>query len=172
MPDEKGEKATAIELVEDGQVLFRKDLSRPPEFFRLSELQDEKQIIEEMRGEYVSSFVYRFTAGGKEIVNLSYAGVKEAIRRRGGVDIVDWKIEDVDDEYRVVVKARDRVNMIECLGAATCKKSAPFAWVLAVNKAERNALRKMIPEKLIVILVKEYQKLHAQRLLAAEAKPQ
>lgn len=148
---------------------IREVLPVPPEFFQLSERQDETQILAEMRGELLDAFVYRINLRGREIVNLSYAGIREAVRRRGGVEILEYKVEDVEDEFRALVKARDHVNQIDTLGASTCKKTAPFAYTIALNKAERNALRKLIPEKLLALLIQEYQKSHPQRILKPEA---
>ena len=121
-----------------------------------------------MRGELLDQFVYRMNLRGHEIVNLSYAGIREAIRRRGGVEIMEFHVEDIDDEFRALVKCRDHVNQVDVVGASTCKKSLPFAYTVALNKAERNAFRKLIPEKLLALLIQEYQKSHPQRILKPE----
>ena len=141
----------------------REVLPVPAEFFQLSERQDETQILAEMRGELLDAFIYRINLRGREITNLSYAGIREAIRRRGGVEITEYKVEDVEDEFRAIVKARDHVTQVDVVGASTCKKTLPFAYTIALNKAERNAFRKLIPEKLLALLIAEYQKTHPQR---------
>src|SRR5208283_2452728 len=51
---------------------------------------------------------------------------------------------------------RDQDNQIDVLGASTCEKTKPFAWTLAVNKAERNAWMKLIPSKWIAALISEW----------------
>ena len=114
--------------------------------------------------------MYRINLHGREIVYLSYAGIREAVRRRGGVEIMNFSVEDVEDEFRALVKVRDHVNQIDVVGASTCKKALPFAYTIALNKAERNAFRKLVPEKLLALLIGEYQKTHPQRILKPEAK--
>ena len=116
----------------------------------------------------MDQFVYRMNLHGREIVNLSYAGIREAVRRRGGVEILDAKVEDVADEFRAIVRCRDHVNQVDVVGASSCKKSQAFAYTMALNKAERNAFRKLIPEKLLAVLITEYQKTHPQRVLKPE----
>ena len=46
----------------------------------------------------------------------------------------------------------------EFVGVSEVEKAKPFAYVLAVNKAERNAYRKLIPEKELALAVEEYRK--------------
>ncbi len=150
----------------------RELLPVPPGFFQLSERQDENQILSEMRGEFLDQFVYRMNLRGHEVTNLSITGIREAIRRRGGVEITEYKVEDVEDEFRAIVKARDHVTQVDVVGASTCKKTLPFAYTIALNKAERNAFRKLIPEKLLALLIAEYQKTHPQRILKPEPSSQ
>ena len=109
---------------------------------------DENQILAEMRGELLEESVYSIRVDNRDVTNLSYAGVKEAIRRHGQIEILEVRKEEDDREYRVLVRVRDHVNKIDVLGAATAEKVKPFAWVLAHNKAERNAFSKLLPAKL------------------------
>src|SRR5438876_6939819 len=60
----------------------------PLEVILLTEARDETEIVREMRGEIADSYVYSFQQGKRTITSLAYAGVKEAIRRRGNVSIV------------------------------------------------------------------------------------
>lgn len=129
------------------------------------EKRDEEQIMQEMRGEIVRSWVYQFTLAGRTVTNLSYAGVKEAIRRRGNVDIFPCQccykpvhLEERGEEIVAMMKVWDLNNNVKFLGVASARKKEPFAWVLAVNKAERNALRKLLPEKAIALLIAEWLK--------------
>lgn len=128
----------------------------PVRVFQQSELLDENQILDEMKGELLEEFVYDIEIQGRHVTNLSYAGTKEAVRRRGKYEILDVHIEEDKDQFRCLVKVRDLVRQIDVLGASTCEKSKPFAYTLTVNKAERNAYRKLIPEKLIAAMVKEF----------------
>jgi hypothetical protein len=118
---------------------------------------DEQQIFAEMHGEILEKMVYDISIGGKQVTNLSYAGVKEAIRRRGKVEIVgDVKIDETATTIRATVKIRDLANCIEVLGVSEADKSKPFAFVLAVNKAERNGFAKIIPAAAISALIKDF----------------
>jgi hypothetical protein len=134
-----------------------------PEEIYLVEKRDEDQIIKSMRGEIVNEWVYSFVQNGRKITALSYAGVKEAVRQRGNISWYPCEhchqpvhIEETPDEIRAVVTAWDLERNVKFLGASAASKKQPFAWVLAVNKAERNALRKFLPEKQITLLIEEY----------------
>ena len=117
---------------------------------------DENQIIAEMRGEVLEDLVYDITISGRRVTNLSYAGVKEAIRRRGSLEILDVKTEETESTIRALVKVRDLQNRIDVLGASEADKQKPFAYTLAINKAERNAFAKLIPAKWFATLIDEY----------------
>ena len=129
------------------------------------EKRDEEQILAAMRGEIVRSWVYSFQYQGRTVTNLSYAGVKEAIRRRGNVDIFPCQccskpvhIEETEEELRALIRVWDLNNNVKVLGAGSARKKEPYAWVLAVNKAERNAFRKLLPEKQIALLIEQWLK--------------
>ena len=128
------------------------------------EKRDEQQVIAEMRGEIVRSWVYQIQLGNRTVTNLSYAGVKEAIRRRGNLSTYPCSccqktvhVEETDSEIRALVRVWDLNNNVEVLGASSAKKG-PFDFVLAVNKAERNAWRKLLPEKQIALLIEQWLK--------------
>ena len=128
----------------------------PVELFQEMDRRDENQILQEMRGEQLQEFVYSMSLEGRTVTNLSYAGVKEAIRRRGHVEILDYKVDEDEKEYRALVRVRDHENQIDVLGASTAEKAKPFAYTLAVNKAERNGFTKLIPAKWIATLIHEW----------------
>jgi hypothetical protein len=128
----------------------------PVEVFREMERRDENQILAEMRGELIEDLVYSVDIQGRRVTNLSYAGVKEATRRRGNVEILEVRTEETSDEIRALVRVRDHDNRIDVLGASSAEKGKPFAYTLAVNKAERNAFAKLIPAKWFAVLIEEY----------------
>jgi hypothetical protein len=119
------------------------------------ERRDEDLILQEMKGQFIETFVYSFKQGGRDITSLSYVGVKEAIRRRGGVQIVEYKVEEINGKYRATVLVHDKLNDIDVLGASEAEIEKPFAYVLALNKAERNAFSKIIPAKFFAELINE-----------------
>jgi len=63
----------------------------PVETFRAMERMDEQQILRELQGELISEFVYSIQVQGRTVTNLSYSGIKEVIRRRGDIEILDVK---------------------------------------------------------------------------------
>jgi hypothetical protein len=128
----------------------------PVEVFREMERRDESQILAEMRGELLEEFVYAIDIQGKHVTNLSYVGVKEAIRQRGNVEILNFNVTEDEKEYHAIVRVRDHHNKIDVLGASSCEKNKPFSYTLAVNKAERNAFAKLIPAKFIATLIADY----------------
>jgi len=131
------------------------ELATQDNAFQIMDVRDEGQILSELKGEFLDNYVYSFKQGGRDITNLSYAGVKEAIRRRGHVQILDHKVEEVNGKYRATVLIHDLVNDIDVLGVSEADADRPFAFVLAVNKAERNAFMKIIPAKFYAELIKE-----------------
>jgi hypothetical protein len=123
--------------------------------YQLMEAKDEDQILAEMKGEFLSQFVYSFRQGNRDITNLSYVGIKEAIRRRGHYQIIEQIISEANGKIRALIKVHDLVNDIDVLGASEAEADKPFAYVLAINKAERNAFAKVIPAKLIAEMIAE-----------------
>ncbi len=137
------------------------------ESVKQSETEDEAQIIRELKGEILSTYIYSFQSGGRTVTSLSYAGVKRAIRKRGHYFNIPCEcckkavhVDEDANEYRATVLVRDAENEVDMIGAASARKGQPFAYTLAVNKAERNAFRKMLNEKELAVLVDQYAKEH------------
>ena len=128
----------------------------PVQAFQQMEKRDEEQILAERRGELVEEFVYSIMLQGREVTNLSYAGVKEAIRRRGNLEILEIRTEETESEIRALIRVRDLDNRIDVVGASSAEKSKPFSYTLAVNKAERNAFAKLIPAKFYASLIQDW----------------
>lgn len=128
------------------------------EVFQQFDRWDEAQITaaEEMKDDLLQEFVYSIEVQGRQVTSLSAAGINEAMRRRGGVEIIHIRTEVDDKEIHAIVQVRDLIKKLDVSGTASCEKTKPFAWTLAMNKAERNAFRKLIPQKLIANLIKEY----------------
>jgi len=134
-----------------------------PEVIFLTEKKDEEQIIGEMQNQVAREWVYTINVRGKEVTSLSYAGVKEAVRRRGNFRFVPCfhcgktvHVDQDEKEYHALVTVHDENRNVMFIGAASSLKNQPFAWPIAANKAERNALRKMLPEKQIASLIEAY----------------
>ena len=149
-------------LVEEGRELLVPETS---EDFEQMEKRDEEQIKAELVGKFLDEFVYRFTSGGRDIVGLSWAGVKEAARRLGHIKVIDLKIEDKGDNWIAQCKAIDTLSRFELYGTAMQPKKQKtrdgeqidnFALPKVVSKAQRNAIRSVIPENIIKAMILKY----------------
>jgi len=122
--------------------------------------QDDAQILAEMEGQthLLKKYVYVIKQGGREVSCLSYAGVKEVIRRRKNVTITSHQFLETEKTYRVIVQIHDGENNIDVLGAKEQEKHKPFAFEQCVNKAERNAFMKILPADFIASMINAYLK--------------
>src|SRR3972149_3978088 len=95
---------------------------------QIMDTRDENQIIMEMQGEtaLIEEYVYSFKQGNRQVTSLSYAGIKEMVRRRGNFEIIEAKTEENDKTIRALVKIRDLSNHVEFLGASEAEKDKPF----------------------------------------------
>jgi len=119
---------------------------------------DEQQIVAELQGDFKSEvlkqYFYSFQQGGREIVGLSYKGVKQIALKQGNITLKDLELRETEKGWIAVVKARHETRNLEVYGAAWQPKVARwgedlFALQKAVSKAQRNALRALIPETII-----------------------
>ncbi len=133
-----------------------------PSEYKIMDGQDEQQVLEELQGHYLTEFVYSFKAGGRDVIGLSWAGVKELAYRYGGIQVESCNIEDKGDFWLVTCKASDIKRSNSRFGVATQSKTMKrrdgtvepdeFALQKATSKAQRNAIRALMPE----IAVKQY----------------
>lgn len=132
------------------------------EDFKAMEAKDEEQILTELKGGFLEEFVYSFPQGGKQVTGLSWAGVKEVARQVGGIVIEEMKIMESEDRksYRVLARAKDLKTKNVIFGVAEQSKiflgrPDSFALPKAVSKAQRNAIRALIPEVFIKKMMSE-----------------
>lgn len=143
--------------------------------FILMDKADEEQILQEMRGEIIKVYVYSYTDKGKTVEGLSKAGVDaaamEMAARGKPIRVLDYKIDEDDRFYKAIVRVGRYIvkdNGTESLLDTTLGtkrqaktyasgKENPFAFEQAVVKAERNAKRKLMPEKIIVEMMKAFK---------------
>jgi hypothetical protein len=134
----------------------------PVNEFQIMDRADEQQILDELQGHYLTEFVYSFHAGNKDVIGLSWAGIKELAYRYGGIQVESCSIEEKTDFWLVTCKALDIVKKNSRFGVATQNKMMKrrdgssevdeFALQKATSKAQRNAIRALMPE----IAVKQY----------------
>ena len=136
--------------------------------YQIQERADETAIESEIRGAFFDKMVYSFQQGGKEVVGLSYVGIKEVARRHGYIEISDVEILETDTHFRVICKATDMITHLKMPGVSSQPKlmklrdgqQVPdeFALQKCVSKATRNAIRAVIPEHYIITCIEEFRK--------------
>jgi len=129
------------------------------------ERRDEQQILAEIQGKVIDEMVYRFTSGGRQVVGISWVGIKELARQYGRIDVELLELRETEDAWIAVVKARDTERGNGMLGVSTQPKTMetrkgpqpdPFALQKAMSKAQRNAIRALIPETFMKTVIQEW----------------
>ncbi len=115
---------------------------------------DDQAIIELMTGQTIQDYVYSFKQGGRTVEGLTLAGINEAANRRGGIQIEEVKYEERDHSWIATAKAVDTITGSSRYGAYEQPKMAgsrqdPFAFTKAIHKAQRNAIKQLIPVPVI-----------------------
>ena len=141
-----------------------------------AELSDDAIIEQELMGDVLPYFLYKFSQGGSDIVGLTVKGVSEVVRRlnrdkKSGYNIRlnpdHLKIErDVEQDgvkgVAVTVYAENLLDGNSAWGTKfePYKKTGrngtyanEFAVEKALSKAERNAKRKLIPETAAAMMI-------------------
>ncbi|MEM3452493.1 MAG: hypothetical protein QW835_02570 [Candidatus Hadarchaeum sp.] len=148
-------------------------LQKTPEEERaeIMDRMDEKQIITEISGEIkeriLEKYFYKFEHQGHTVIGLSYEGVKAIVRRMGHIRTELLKLEERDYGWLAVVKAVDLKRNLEAIGAFyqpkfffPSKQPNPFAATLAIVKAQRDAWRHFISERVITETYREWLRVH------------
>ncbi len=122
------------------------------------ESKDDAAIIAEITGGGVAlaqDYVYSFKQGGKTVSGLTIAGINEAANRRGGIEVTELTHEERGDSWLATAKAVDTGTGSERWGAYEQNKKLPngkndpFAFTKANHKAQRNAIRQLLPVSVI-----------------------
>lgn len=115
---------------------------------------DDQAIIELMTGQTIQDYVYSFKQGGRVVEGLTLAGINEAANRRGGIQVEELKYEELEHSWIATVKAVDTITGSSRWGAYEQSKMNgsrpdPFAFTKAVHKAQRNAIKQLLPVPVI-----------------------
>jgi len=132
---------------------------------------DEEQILAEMQGAVLDTYVYSFKSGGRQVTGLSWAGVKAVAAKMGSVQVDLLQLTPGEGGWTCVVKATvpdgsSRIGAAEQPYEMDTKRGPrpdPFALPKCVSKAQRNAIRALLPESLITEVVRMYQAQQAPR---------
>jgi len=162
-----------------GDIVVHSPINPGQEFVVASEFADDEAIEAELMGKAMDSFVYSFPQEGKTVTGLTVSGVNEMSRLLTKKKDSGIKIRIVPDSIRierdvemegikgvsVTLIAENMLTGETGIGAKfepyskTGKKGKyanTFALEKAVSKAERNAKRKLIPEKVAIEMIKKF----------------
>jgi len=138
-----------------------------PEDYDLLDQRDEEQILAEIKGNIITEMFYSFTIEGRKVTGVSWVGTKEIARQYGNVNMDFIKCEETPDSYIAIVKATDTKRGTSLLGTAMQSKTMKirgedkpdrFAYTKAVSKAQRNAIRAIIPERYLLEMYELFTK--------------
>ena len=126
---------------------------------------DDQAIVELMTGQAIQDYVYSFNQGGRVVEGLTLAGINEAANRRGGIQVEEMEYEELENSWIATVKAVDTVTGSSRWGAyeqpkkMTGGRPDPFAFTKAIHKAQRNAIKQLLP----VPVIREVLNFYLQR---------
>jgi hypothetical protein len=139
---------------------------KSPEEYELLDRRDEEQILAEIKGNIITKMFYSFPLDGRMVTGISWVGTKEIARQYGGIDIKYVRVDETEDSFIAVMKATDTRRGTSLLGTATQpkimsnrggEKPDRFAYTKAVSKAQRNAIRAIIPERFLVEMYEQFK---------------
>lgn len=179
-PRAAAKKATQKKVGHD-LMLVHNPVKPEQEFFIASELADDDMIEQEITGQVAESYVYSYVQDGKPVTGLSVTGVNETARKLTRNPKSGYKIRIVPESVKIerdVEMGKEKGVMVTLFAEnmitgetgvgvkfepyiKTGRKGAynnTFAVEKAVSKAERNAKRKLIPEKAAIEMIKMFIK--------------
>lgn len=189
------EEKVKKEKVIKGDIIVHNPTNPTQEFVIASELADDEQIEAELMGKAMEHYVYAFDQQGKQVTGLTVAGVNEMSRQLTRKKDSGVKIRIVPDSIKiernveengelgvsVILMAENMISGETAIGAKfePFKKKGrngaydnTFALEKAVSKAERNAKRKLIPEKVAIEMIKKFVKTGGVQSLQAPVSKQ
>ena len=115
---------------------------------------DDRAIVEMMTGQTIQDYVYSFKQGNKVVEGLTLAGINEAANRRGGIQVNEINYEETEHSWIATAEAIDTITGNSRYGAFEQPKRMgsrpdPFAFTKAIHKAQRNAIKQLIPVPVI-----------------------
>ncbi len=163
-------------------LLISSPVAPEQKFYIASEMADDSQIEAELAGKATEYYVYHFPQDGKEIWGLSVKGANESVRLlnrnpksgcriRINPNFLRIEREIIQNGQKGVEVAVYAENLINGDGAWGIKFESylkpkrsggnytdKFALEKALSKAERNAKRKLIPEAIILEMMKKFMR--------------
>lgn len=147
------------------------------DIFQTMDKADEEQIEAELKGAVAEEMVYSFPVGGRDVKGLSKAGTWAVMRafnkaKGGKLKIVlspvkDGLLTSTPDGYGFVANAslvgEDGTVLENSGGGAEANKNdargrGSFALAIAVTKAQRNAIRSLLPDDIVKKYIEKWSK--------------
>ena len=124
---------------------------------------DDQAIIGMMTGVVIEDYVYSFKQGNKMVEGLTLAGINEAANRRGGIQVNMINYEETEHSWIATAEAIDTITGNSRFGAyeqpkMMGSKKDPYAFTKAIHKAQRNAVKQLIPVPVIREVLNFYLK--------------
>ena len=136
--------------------------------FDIMNQRDDSQVLLEIQGSFMEEFVYSFKTKEGQVTGLSWVGTKEVARQMGNISVEDCEILEKSETYLVKCKAKDIARNVTMFGVAEQSKKMRFksgeeqvdlhALSKCVSRAQRNAIRGLIPEIFIKKMIEQYLK--------------
>lgn len=142
-------------------------LATKNEAYDLINQRDDQQVLQELQGGFIDEYIYSFPTSQGKVTGLSWAGVKEVARQMGNISIEDLQVNEKDNSFQVKAKAKDVTRNVTMYGVTEQNKmlirkdgsEEPDMHALSkcVSRAQRNAIRGLIPETFIKQMIEQYQ---------------
>lgn len=135
---------------------------------------DDQTIVDMMTGQAIQDYVYSFKQGGKMVEGLTLAGINEAANRRGGIQVNRIEYEERESAWVATAEAIDTITGNSRFGAYEQPKlingrKDPFAFTKAIHKAQRNAIKQLLPVPVIREVLNFYLK---RKVTESDPQPQ
>ena len=131
---------------------------------------DKDMIIKHLTDETIQKYyVYEFEQDGKIIIGLTSDCVVDLAHWIGGIETVDEHILDAGDKYMAKVTVKDTTRDFSVSGFAEESKwfgkgrVNKFAARIAFRKAQRNALRRLIPKFIEEAIIQRYKEIKERK---------
>jgi hypothetical protein len=115
----------------------------------------EPERQDKQAADLLGEYIYSFSREGRRVVGISWAGAKRLAQKYlPGLEVELVRVDTTDKWIAVVVKAKTERG--SALGAAQVPASERFAYTIAINKAQRNAIMNLLDEAVIKHALEEY----------------
>lgn len=137
---------------------------------------DDDAIVGMLTGQAIEEYVYSFRQGGRLVQGLTLAGINEAANRRGGIQVDEVEFEERETSWIATVKATDTYTGNSRFGAYEQPKKSggredAHAFTKAVHKAQRNAIKQLLPTPIIKEVINYYLQMQARPAAVATEEP-